>query len=371
MSDEEKADGGKNCVFTFKRSRGRGGRGGVGQRKRFKSGTSSSSEDETSVVKQTKAVKTNPMVQKSHLFKKHRTGGDTEQEEEDPAGKGLGTTGVSYATSGKEIKNLAKENTFATRNIDTEHEKDQRAITERAEEIQKETAGQEDDKVYRGMNNYAQYIEKREALQGKRITTKGPIRAPTNIRSTVRWDYEPMICKDYKETGVCGFGDSCKFMHDRSDYKFGWQLENEWDEAQKAKEGGRDLEESDDEKYVITSDDDDMPTKCPLCRKVFNTPVITKCRHYFCEKCAIDQYRKSQRCYECGKQTSGVFNPAKDMQERIAKREAKGKTYSSDSDDQLPDESQKVAKTIPEDDPEYYMKVHDPYEDDREAHTSY
>lgn len=35
-------------------------------------------------------------------------------------------------------------------------------------------------------------------------------RAPTNIRSTVRWDYEPMICKDYKETGMCGFGDSCE-----------------------------------------------------------------------------------------------------------------------------------------------------------------
>ena len=42
-----------------------------------------------------------------------------------------------------------------------------------------------------------------------------------------RWDYAPDICKDYKETGFCGFGDSCKFMHDRSDYKFGWQLERE------------------------------------------------------------------------------------------------------------------------------------------------
>jgi hypothetical protein len=26
-------------------------------------------------------------------------------------------------------------------------------------------------------------------------------------------------CKDYKETGRCGYGDSCKFMHDRGDYK--------------------------------------------------------------------------------------------------------------------------------------------------------
>ena len=42
-----------------------------------------------------------------------------------------------------------------------------------------------------------------------------------------------MSCKDYRETGIC---DSCKFMHDRGDYKFGWQLEQEWDDAQKAKE---------------------------------------------------------------------------------------------------------------------------------------
>ncbi len=30
--------------------------------------------------------------------------------------------------------------------------------------------------------------------------------------------------------GYCGFGDSCKFLHDRSDYKHGWQLEQEWNE---------------------------------------------------------------------------------------------------------------------------------------------
>lgn len=35
---------------------------------------------------------------------------------------------------------------------------------------------------------------------------KGPIQAPSFLRSTVRWDYQPDICKDYKETGYCGFG---------------------------------------------------------------------------------------------------------------------------------------------------------------------
>lgn len=60
------------------------------------------------------------------------------------------------------------------------------------------------------------------------LSRKGPIRAPAHLRATIRWDYQPDICKDYKETGFCGFGDSCKFLHDRSDYKHGWQLEREY-----------------------------------------------------------------------------------------------------------------------------------------------
>lgn len=43
---------------------------------------------------------------------------------------------------------------------------------------------------------------------------------------------KPDICKDYKDTGFCGFGDSCKFMHDRGNYKSGIQMEKEWDEKQ-------------------------------------------------------------------------------------------------------------------------------------------
>jgi len=41
------------------------------------------------------------------------------------------------------------------------------------------------------------------AVYGNR---QGPIRAPAHLRATVRWDYQPDICKDYKETGFCGFG---------------------------------------------------------------------------------------------------------------------------------------------------------------------
>ena len=43
------------------------------------------------------------------------------------------------------------------------------------------------------------------------MVRKGPIRAPEHLRATVRWDYQPDICKDYKETGFCGFGGKVQF----------------------------------------------------------------------------------------------------------------------------------------------------------------
>ena len=64
----------------------------------------------------------------------------------------------------------------------------------------------------------------------------GPSRPPSNyIRVSTRFDYQPDICKDYKNTGYCGYGDSCKFLHDRGDYKPGWQIEKDYDEAEKAR----------------------------------------------------------------------------------------------------------------------------------------
>ena len=215
-------------------------------------------------------------MQKSSGPKKFKSRGGDEDSDDSDAGR-KSVTSVKYESKGAVIEKT-DQNATAVRNKDTEEAQDQRTINDRKEQIHAETKGKEDDKVYRGMNNYAQYIDKRESLIGKRLHIKGPIRAPANIRTTVRWDYDPMICKDYKETGFCGFGDSCKFMHDRGDYKFGWQLEQEWDDAQKAKEMGKAPEESsDDEKYVIDSDDDDeFPKKCPYCRKVFVNPVVTR-----------------------------------------------------------------------------------------------
>ena len=232
----------------------------------------------------------------------------------------------------------------ATYEIDTEFDRDTQAAFERAKKINDELKNKtEDDKVYRGINNYQQFIEKKDSVLGNASSglarNKGPIRAPNHLRVTVRWDYQPDICKDYKETGFCGFGDSCKFMHDRSDYKHGWQLERDWEKEhgktsnevtwnggerrrkkRRNEEEEEDKEDSGDDddpnKYVIkqSDDEDDLPFKCLICRETFVNPVVTKCKHYFCEKCFVQNNKKSAgRCYVCKAQTLGIFFAAKEI----------------------------------------------------------
>ncbi|XP_040572042.1 E3 ubiquitin-protein ligase RNF113A [Lepeophtheirus salmonis] len=248
-------------------------------------------------------------------------------------------TNVSVAFKGTG-ESLAQGND-ATRSLETETSTDQdhRAIYERSRDInaglKDDSSNPLEDNTYRGMNNYHKFIEKRDSAAGSaaKMSASGPKRAPTNIRSTVRWDYAPDICKDYKETGFCGFGDSCKFMHDRSDYKFGWQLERDMANGK--------YEEEDDKKYEISSDEDDLPFKCYYCKASFTLPVVTKCKHYFCEKCALAHYKKSQRCFACGKQTNGVFNPAKGL---ITKLDALKDTPPSDEDDEVFNEEEEEKK---------------------------
>ena len=77
-------------------------------------------------------------------------------------------------------------------------------------------------------------------------------------------DFKPDICKDYKDTGYCGYGDACKFVHDRGDYKQGWQLDKDWEQKlQEQKEKQAELERmekalnSDGEEVDLNADDDE------------------------------------------------------------------------------------------------------------------
>jgi RING finger protein 113A len=167
-----------------------------------------------------------------------------------------------------------------------------------------------------------------EDISRKKVAgTFGPMRAPAFLRATSRFDYQPDICKDYKETGFCGYGDNCKFLHDRSDYKAGWQLEKEWDEKQNAKK--RKLEQAarsgmagidgqgcasdgEEEDYEI-KDEEEFPFACHICREEFVDPVVTVCGHYFCKPCITTRSKSTAKCIICNSQTHGIFNPARKL----------------------------------------------------------
>ncbi|KAA8907454.1 hypothetical protein FN846DRAFT_697481 [Sphaerosporella brunnea] len=173
------------------------------------------------------------------------------------------------------------------------------------------------DGTYKGASSYGSFIKKSESSSRKPV---GPVKAPTNIRTITITDYAPDVCKDYKLTGFCGFGDTCKFLHAREDYAAGWKLDREWEIKSKGgklpdlpgKKMGTGGWKPEEEKK------EEIPFKCVICKDDYKSPIVTKCGHYFCEKCAIDRYReKNPSCAICGKRTDGVFNGAKGLQKKL------------------------------------------------------
>ncbi|KAK7871442.1 hypothetical protein R5R35_010828 [Gryllus longicercus] len=325
MSDCTAEEAKKPSGFGFKKRNIR--KQGTRKRKGSEDESSEGSDDGSSIVRRAKkSHENNPNYQSTHTAKKMSKIVASDGSDED-----IYSVGVTYRSKrNAEPEGPRDMGATAEVQIETETDKDAQAIFEKSLQINKERKGKEDDKVYRGLNNYTQFYEKKDTAQGNAssgMVRKGPIRAPTNLRATVRWDYQPDICKDYKETGFCGFGDSCKFLHDRSDYKFGWQLERE------IQEGTYGEADENPDQYEVSDDEGNLPFKCFICRESFKDPVVTKCKHYFCEKCAMAHYRKSQRCYICNTQTDGVFNPAKDIIQRMKGEEKNTKKQCSSSSD--------------------------------------
>ncbi|KAL6718741.1 RNA-splicing factor [Lecanora helva] len=179
---------------------------------------------------------------------------------------------------------------------------------------------------YKGAAGYKSFIQKNPDAPNRSV---GPIKAPTNIRTITVTDFAPDVCKDYKQTGFCGFGDSCKFLHAREDYKQGWELDKDWEIGSKNKKksgqaSAKNLAEAQD------SEEEDaalegIPFACIICKKSYTNPIVTKCGHYFCEACALQRYRKSPSCAACGAGTGGVFNGAKNLRKILDRKRERAK----------------------------------------------
>ena len=209
--------------------------------------------------------------------------------------------------------------------------------------------GELDPKIYRGKNGYANYHQLTEdALRKKAFsgTLKGPMKAPSFVRSTTRIDHNPERCKDYYEHGYCGFGDTCIFIHDRGDYKSGHQLDQEYEQELKKKYrrlqhrgGGNCASDSEESNYEIDSAGekgidpiDGLPELCQICEGEFKEPVVTKCKHYFCDGCAIANYSRDGNCFVCGESTQGIFSVAVELVKKLKKRKEKIDRQSAEGD---------------------------------------
>ena len=181
------------------------------------------------------------------------------------------------------------------------------------------------DGTYKGAAGYKSFIQKNPDAPSRNV---GPVKAPTNIRTITVTDFAPDVCKDYKQTGFCGFGDSCKFLHAREDYKQGWELDKDWEIGSKnKKKGGQaaknlaDAQDSEEEDAALEG----IPFACIICKKSYTNPIVTKCGHYFCEACALQRYRKNPSCAACGAGTSGVFNGAKSLRKILDRKRERTK----------------------------------------------
>ncbi|OJJ48247.1 hypothetical protein ASPZODRAFT_32595, partial [Penicilliopsis zonata CBS 506.65] len=188
------------------------------------------------------------------------------------------------------------------------------------------------DGMYKGTSNYQSFIQKNPNAPTKQF---GPMKAATNVRTVTVMDYAPDVCKDWKITGYCGYGDSCKYLHSRETYKQGWEIDREWEVNTKGKQlkgkivsthkkDGKNGHDDDDDDDDEEDEEDELlesiPFACIICKKPYQNPIVTKCGHYFCESCALQRYRKNPSCAACGTGTSGVFNVAKKLNDLLEKK---------------------------------------------------
>lgn len=139
-------------------------------------------------------------------------------------------------------------------------------------------------------------------------------------------DTRPMICKEFAEKGVCRYGLSCIFVHDRTSYY------NKWKE--KLREQRRRAKLAAFQANLISE-------HCPICKDSYTEPVVTQCDHYFCSRCIIERYDGAENpgagqggseggssadgllCPVCRKPLHGVFNLVYDLQDKLAEQQLK------------------------------------------------
>lgn len=113
--------------------------------------------------------------------------------------------------------------------------------------------------------------------------------------------------------------------------------------------GGTVIADASRSKQADSDDDEEdamlenIPFVCIICRDPYTAPIVTRCGHYFCERCAITRYRKDPTCAACGSGTNGVFNSAsrlKKLLEKKKERAAKRRQAAIDAGEEVSEEEE-------------------------------
>ncbi|KAL0011842.1 hypothetical protein SO802_006950 [Lithocarpus litseifolius] len=229
-----------------------------------------------------KTIKPNNKLYFSIGSSKNKISTEAKEESEKP---------IFQFESSKEIQVEHDSRSTATLETETEFSRDARALRERSlkqaeEALKRRGKSSGDEKLYKGIHGYTDYKAgfRREQTfaSGKAGGAYGPLRASADIRVSEEWDEAEKARKR----------------------NLGLGLDDEDD-------GGVDPGEEDDE-------DDSLPFACFICRQPFVDAVVTKCKHYFCEHCALKHHAKNKKCFVCNKPTLGIFNTAHEIRKRIA-----------------------------------------------------
>jgi RING finger protein 113A len=180
-------------------------------------------------------------------------------------------------------------------------------------EAEAKAAGPLGDGVYRGVAGFTKFVEDGDKNRPKQAR-RGPSTGSAYAKVSCVFDYAMPICKDWKTSGTCGYGDNCIYLHDRTDYKNGWELERDYDAALTAGKDPNAGADDDKGEFYIGSDDDDGNgdgadgAACGICKKALVEPVETVCKHRFCGKCAKKRVVKGKMdCATCGTVINGLF----------------------------------------------------------------
>mmetsp|Transcript_10186 Transcript_10186/g.37877 ORF Transcript_10186/g.37877 Transcript_10186/m.37877 type:complete len:314 (-) Transcript_10186:2138-3079(-) len=166
-------------------------------------------------------------------------------------------------------------------------------------------------------------------------------RAHLHIRSTATFDFGG-ICKDYKESGWCSFGDDCIYAHVREDYMEGYEQDRAWEKSMKEKKEAKNSAPKNLEENL-----DAVPQECSLCEQPFKNPVKTLCNHIFCKDCFLKHYKGGRRtaCPTCKEDTHGILNSAEELvkkaqerRDRISKQRAEARELAEGADKRGQDE---------------------------------